>query len=116
VTLLLDENLPRRLVASSLRERWPGCTHVSLEGLERASDERVWDFARSRSLVIVSKDEDLRQRAVLLGSPPKVVWLRIGNSTGEQILATILEADADIRALIQDPAASLLVIHSRSTR
>jgi predicted nuclease of predicted toxin-antitoxin system len=31
--------------------------------------------------VIVSKDSDFSERSSLLGSPPKVVWLRVGNCT-----------------------------------
>ncbi len=35
----------------------------------------LWDFA------IVSQDADFAEMAALLGSPPKVIWLRAGNQS-----------------------------------
>jgi predicted nuclease of predicted toxin-antitoxin system len=38
---------------------------------------------------IVSKDADFRQRSFLLGHPPKVIWIRQGNCSTQQIEALI---------------------------
>jgi len=36
---------------------------------------------QQHGFVIVSKDSDFQQRSLLYGNPPKVVWIRLGNSS-----------------------------------
>jgi predicted nuclease of predicted toxin-antitoxin system len=50
-------------------------------GLEGATDGHIWQYAIEHDFAIVSKDADFRLRSSLRGSPPKVIWLRIGNCT-----------------------------------
>lgn len=50
-----------------------------------ATDAEVWQFAASNDFAIASKDSDFSERSVLEGSPPKVIWLRVGNCTTEHI-------------------------------
>ena len=78
--LLFDQNLSRFLVGR-FADAFPGSVHATAVGLDRATDREVWDFARAGGFVIVSKDSDFRQLAFLLGPPPKVVWLRVGNAS-----------------------------------
>jgi predicted nuclease of predicted toxin-antitoxin system len=59
-----------------LSDLFPGSTHVSLAGLQQASDAEVWQFAKTQGLAIATADGDFYQMAVTLGSPPKVIWLR----------------------------------------
>jgi len=90
VKLLFDENLSPRLV-ERLTDLYPDCLHVREVGLERAPDEAVWNYARENAFTIVTNDADFGEMSVLLDSPPKVIWLRRGNSsTGE--IETILRA------------------------
>ena len=44
-----------------------------------AADTEIWEYARLRGFVIVSKDSDFQARSLLYGSPPKFIWLRLGN-------------------------------------
>jgi predicted nuclease of predicted toxin-antitoxin system len=69
--LLFDQNLSVRLV-SRLSDVFPGSSHLSLVGLERGTDEMVWDFARDNGFILVSKDSDFNDLGVLRGSPPVV--------------------------------------------
>lgn len=39
----------------------------------------VWDYAKKHAFVIVSKDADFHQRSLVLGYPPKIIWVRLGN-------------------------------------
>jgi predicted nuclease of predicted toxin-antitoxin system len=57
VKLLFDHNLSPRLVPA-LSAEYPGSTHTREAGLERASDQEIWDFAKARGFAIVSKDSD----------------------------------------------------------
>ena len=48
-------------------------------GLREADDSVIWEYAKVRGFCIVSKDSDFQQRSLLLGAPPKFIWLRLGN-------------------------------------
>lgn len=43
--------------------------------MDRSSDTEVWNYAAEHGCTIVSKDADFHQRSLLLGAPPKVVWI-----------------------------------------
>jgi predicted nuclease of predicted toxin-antitoxin system len=81
---LLDENLPHGL-ADSLQDYFPGSQHVRKIGLKGQSDRLIWEYAKKHGYIIASKDSDFNERALLLGSPPRVVWLRIGNCTRQDL-------------------------------
>lgn len=109
--LLFDENLSPRLV-ELLAVDFPDCTHIELLGMRGAADIAVWDFARENGYAIVSKDNDFRQRAFLHGSPPKVVWLSVGNA-GTNVIATLIRAGSQrLRAFDLDPGESLLILEA----
>ena len=66
--LLLDQNLAASLVRR-LADLYPGSAHVREVGLARADDEAIWSLAASSGYVIVTKDDDFRQRSLLRGAP-----------------------------------------------
>ena len=76
--LLFDQNLSPRL-SRLLADIYAGSVHVREVGLRDAVDSTIWDYAKSHDLTIVSKDSDFQQRSLLYGSPPKFIWLRVGN-------------------------------------
>jgi predicted nuclease of predicted toxin-antitoxin system len=107
--LLFDQNLSHRLV-KALADMYPDCQHVRNVGLKEAPDTEVWNFARDNGYAIVSKDSDFYQRSLLLGFPPKVVWLRLGNCsthTVEQLLRKHLE---DVKRFNADTTATFLIL------
>ena len=76
--LRFDHNLSPRLVAL-LADIFAGSSHLSFVGLERVSDQDVWNDALAHGYTIVTKDTDSSEFGLLRGFPPKVIWLRIGN-------------------------------------
>lgn len=81
--LLFDQNLSPRLV-ELLADIYPGSVHVDRIGLADAPDREVWEYARQHDCIIVTKDADFSELSLLLGFPPKVIWIRRGNcSTGD---------------------------------
>jgi predicted nuclease of predicted toxin-antitoxin system len=76
--LLFDQNLSPRL-PRLLADLYPDSVHVREVGLRQADDADVWEYAKQEGFVIVSKDSDFQQRSLLYGSPPKFIWLRVGN-------------------------------------
>jgi predicted nuclease of predicted toxin-antitoxin system len=109
VKLLLDENLSPRL-GPLIAAAFPLSVHVEHLGLRGAPDGALWDLARAESLVIVSKDDDFRQRSFLYGSPPKVIWLAIGNSRTSVIAGVLLAAQSRISDFLNDPEDGLLIL------
>jgi predicted nuclease of predicted toxin-antitoxin system len=107
--LLYDENLSPRLVGL-LAAEFPGSQHVRDVGLAAAPDPTVWAYAAAQGLVIVSKDADFQHRALLLGHPPKVVWLRLGNCATAVVASLLRARHADLLAFEADPLASLLAL------
>lgn len=100
--LLLDENLSRRIVPF-LQALYPGSSQVALEGLEQADDTEIWRYARDNGFVIVTKDSDFQEQSLLHGAPPKVIWLRSGNSGKASVIRILTEHHEKIAAIIADP-------------
>lgn len=107
--LLFDHNLSPRLVAR-LSDLYPNSNHVYLIGLDQASDEVVWQYARENEFIIVTKDLDYNELVILRGFPPKVVWIRLGNCTTCQIEALLRLHNEDIKELSEDPNLGLLTL------
>ena len=107
--LLFDENLARRL-ESALSNLYPGSLHIADCGLLGASDAEIWQYAKDNGLVIVSKDSDFSQRSSLFGSPPKVIWLRIGNCTTTQADFILRNSAPRMRAFSSNAQESCLVL------
>jgi predicted nuclease of predicted toxin-antitoxin system len=82
--LLFDQNLSPRL-AHRLADIYADSIHVREIGLRDADDSVIWDYAKLNGLAIVSKDSDFQQRSLLYGSPPKFIWLRVGNCSVKTI-------------------------------
>ena len=105
--LLLDENLSFRLV-EALRDTYPGSAHVRDVGLLGAPDRLIWSYAADQGFILVSKDADFYERSLVYGAPPKVVWLRIGNSTVAQTADLLRSRYILVRRFVEDSAASFL--------
>lgn len=71
---LLDENLPATLATLVGGD----CRHAGQIGLQ-PTDDVLWRVASEQGRTILTKDTDFFQKILLEGSPPKIVWFRIGN-------------------------------------
>ena len=109
MNLLFDQNLSHRLV-QLLADIFPNSKHVRNVGLGRANDDAVWQYAAAQSFIIVSKDSDFHQLSFLRGHPPKVVWIRRGNCSTDEIESLLREHEADLHIFEQDADASFLVL------
>jgi predicted nuclease of predicted toxin-antitoxin system len=107
--LLFDEQLSPRL-ASALQGECPGSQHVHDAGLGSADDRAVFAHARLHGFLVVTKDSDFADLAVSLGSPPKVVWLRLGNGSTSQVLEVLRSQLHSIREFAADPGSAVLAL------
>ncbi|MDX2377648.1 DUF5615 family PIN-like protein [Microbacterium sp. LRZ72] len=60
--------------------------HVTDIGPGDAADLALWTYALENGAVLVTKDEDFRDMLLLRGSPPAVVWVRVGNTRRQALL------------------------------
>jgi predicted nuclease of predicted toxin-antitoxin system len=108
--LLFDQNLSFKLCLA-VADIFPHSSHVRASGLSEAGDRDVWDFAQANGFAIVSQDADFAEMAALLGSPPKVIWLRVGNQSTDVISALLRHHAELILAFGEDPGAACLEIY-----
>ncbi len=104
---LFDENLSFRLV-TALADIYPLSVHVRDIGFLGAKDQQVWTYAAEHDFLLVSKDTDFYDRSMMFGAPPKIVWLRIGNSTVDETAALLRKRYILIRHFFEDATATFL--------
>ncbi len=54
-----------------------------------ATDVEIFELAKSSARVVVTKDDDFARRSNLLGAPPQILWLRLGNCRNTALLQTL---------------------------
>jgi predicted nuclease of predicted toxin-antitoxin system len=107
--LLFDQNLSPSLI-NRLADLFPDSNHVFPLGLDYADDRKIREYAGQNDFIIVTKDADYSDLHLLLGFPPKIIWIRRGNcstSAIEQILRNHYE---EIKVLSQDSTIGILTI------
>ena len=107
--LLFDHNLSHKLVRR-LADIFPDSTQTSRLGFNLADDDVIWQHAKNNGYVIATLDRDFANLSALRGSPPKIIWLRCGNSTVEEVDHLLRANLAVIEEFEASPAASLLEI------
>ena len=107
--LLFDEPLSERLIAL-LHDLFPESAHVRRMCGGGAPDLVVWEFARKREYLVVTKDEDFHRLSVLRGAPPKVVWIRLGNCRTQDIADLLRRRHESVRRFAEQDEASFLIL------
>jgi len=107
--LLFDQNLSPRLTRL-LDDIYANSVHVREVGLRDASDLEIWEYAKAYGYAIVSKDSDFQQRSLLLGAPPKFIWLRVGNCTVKRTEELLRSYSAAIHTFDLDDSKSHLML------
>ncbi len=105
--LLFDQNVSPWL-CRGLSDLFPNSVHVREVGLREAEDATIWDYAARHGFTIVTKDADFRQRSFLLGHPPKIVWLRLGNCSTKALEALLRSRAAELKEFLADEQKSFL--------
>ena len=105
--LLFDHNVSPWLCVA-LADLFPHSIHVREIGLCQANDATIWDYAAKHGFGIVTKDADFRQRSFVLGHPPKIVWLRVGNCSTKDIEALLRRRSVEIEAFLANEQQAFL--------
>jgi len=93
---IFDENVPARL---RFLPKFPVFS-VSIIS-KNPSDSLIWEFARKRELIIVSKDADFSDRIITQSPPPWVVHLRFGNLRRNEFHALLGRVWPQIETLLK---------------
>jgi predicted nuclease of predicted toxin-antitoxin system len=64
--LLLDENISSKLVKFLIND-FPESSHIDFLKMQGTTDTSIWEYAKTENFIIVSKDNDFRQRSFLFG-------------------------------------------------
>lgn len=107
--LLFDQNVSPRLV-DRLIDLYPDSAHVDPLGLGNEDDRVVWHYAKQHSYLIVTKDSDFSELILLLGFPPKVIWIRRGNCSTNAIEKILRDNDVAISQLATNSHTGILTL------
>ena len=100
--LLFDQNISYRIIPK-LSDCYPDCKQVRELGLVNAEDIDIWDYARKNDYIIVTFDADFYDISLTGGCPPKIIWLRTGNLTTNQIADLLRKNRMDIADFYYQP-------------
>jgi predicted nuclease of predicted toxin-antitoxin system len=100
--LLFDQNISFRII-EKISDSFPGSQQVRQINLENCKDIEIWEYAKKNDYVIVTFDSDFYDLSVIKGIPPKVIWLRTGNTSTENILRILTDNNDLIKEFGEDP-------------
>ena len=100
--LLFDQNISFRII-KRLQSYFPDCLHVSDCNLSNKSDSRIWEYAKNKDLAIVTFDSDFFDISIVNGHPPKIIWIRAGNLSTDEISDLLISNKATIEKFLHDP-------------
>jgi predicted nuclease of predicted toxin-antitoxin system len=108
--LLFDHNLSPRLVGL-LRDLFPESQHVSELGMDQDDDRTIWDYAAQHQFIVVTRDSDYNDLSMLLGFPPKVIWIRRGNCSTQAIETLLRNSERIIQEFDRTDEIGLLTLY-----
>ena len=100
--LLFDQNISFRVIKGII-DLYPDAKQVRELNLENASDREIWSFANQEGYTIVTFDSDFYDLTLIRGIPPKIIWLRLGNTNTADIITTFRENIDLIQEFLTDP-------------
>ena len=96
MNLLFDQNISYRII-KRIEDVFPGSLSVSELGLQNPHDVEIWKFAKANNYCIVTFDADFIDLSNLRGFPPKIIWLRIGNTSTQYIAERLRKEKENIK-------------------
>lgn len=108
--LPFDENISYRIL-KKVKEIFPDSKHTSNISKGLLSDKQIFDYAKAKNLSIVTQDQDFYDLQILYGYPPKIILLRIGNTSTQNILAKLQEKKSELTQFLSNPDFGLIEIY-----
>lgn len=108
--LLFDQNISFRII-KILKNHFPESAQVRELKLDGATDREIWQFAKVNGFIVVSFDADFYDFSNLYGHPPKIIWLRTGNTKTLYIANLLIQKEDLIKTFLDDVVISCLEIY-----
>lgn len=100
--LLFDQNISFR-ITKKLQSFFSDCLHVSDCSLSNKEDSKIWEYAKKNDLAIVTFDSDFYDISIINGHPPKIIWIRTGNLSTDEISDLLISNKDSIEKFLNDP-------------
>lgn len=78
--------------------------------LTKSLDYKIWEYAKSYNFTIVTIDSNFNELLNLYNFPPKIIWIKFGNTTTENIANKIIENYKLITEFLFDIEIGLLIL------
>ena len=112
--LLFDQNISHRILDLIVND-FPESAHIKDFGLHDKGDKEIWNYAKENNFTLVTFDSDFNDFSTLFGSPPKIIWLRLRNSSTSNVANVLLNKADAIKSFINSyntEANSVLEIYN----
>lgn len=102
MNLLFDQNISYKIV-KRIADVFPASKQVRNVGLENKTDLEIWEYAKSNNYCIVTFDSDFYDLSLVRSIPPKIIWLRTGNTTTDGIEKNLRDNKVMIVEFLNNP-------------
>jgi len=107
--LLFDQNISYRLI-KKISDIFPKSKQVKELGLENATDLEIFNYAKINNYSIVTFDSDFCDLNIISGFPPKIIWIRTGNTTTKNLEIIIRQKSEIINSFLTEDYGCLEII------
>jgi predicted nuclease of predicted toxin-antitoxin system len=97
-------------LVAALSDLYPNSALVGAVGLAATRDRAIWTYAGANGFVLVTKDQDFHRLSVLLGAPPKVIWIGLGNCSTSEVAHLLSIRHGEIVQFVEHPEATFLAL------
>lgn len=108
--LLFDENISYRIV-KKIQLEFPEVSHVKFHNLLKTDDLLVWEFSKSEGYTIITNDSDFNDFSLVWIFPPKIIWLRTGNTSTKHIVELLKAKKQVICDFINETDNGILILN-----
>ncbi len=107
--LLFDQNISFRLI-KLISDIYPKAKQVRELSLENETDNGIFEFAKKNNYSIVTFDSDFCDLNTLKGFPPKIIWIRTGNTTTKNLEIILRNKHELIKSFMKENYGCLEII------
>ena len=109
MNLLFDQNISFK-VCKKIQTIFPNAKHLSDLQIQNYKDIDIWNYAKVNNYSIVTFDSDFIDISTLYGFPPKIIWLKTGNTSTDNLAEKIRLNHATIIEFLDDKEIAFLEI------
>jgi len=96
-----------------LRDRGHDAEHLVDLNLLTATDTELWERGRDKHIIILTKDVDFYDRALLFGAPPQVLHVAVGNCSNAGLFHVLGSRWPDIETALSSGSKLLSITQEK---